>query len=326
MTLRELAKLTNYSVSTVSKAFHGAEDISENTREEIFKIAREHGCFGKYYKDKYQKKIIAIICPELRSEYYTSLVEQLQSRIERDDGMVLISTDQFSPARRNELLEYYASYLAVDGMLVFHQSDAIRRGFDVPIISLLSYRENVPCDSVQVDLKKPVNDAVAHLKALGHSKIAFIGESLTKPKAMMFREAMLRHGLECPPEAMIESPHRFEQAGKEGMATLLDTTKGYTAALCAYDYIATGALKTLTKRGIRVPEEFSVIGMDDISAAAFMGKELTSIASGLAEVCDTAWELLKKKMDKAHSPLYRHVTITGELILRETTAPAPKSE
>ena len=57
MTLRELAKLANYSVSTVSKAFHGAEDISESTREEIFKIAREHGCFGKYYKEKYQKKI-----------------------------------------------------------------------------------------------------------------------------------------------------------------------------------------------------------------------------------------------------------------------------
>ena len=69
MTLRELAALTNYSVSTVSKAFHGAEDISESTREEIFAVAREYGCFGKYYKDKYQKKIIAVICPELRSEH-----------------------------------------------------------------------------------------------------------------------------------------------------------------------------------------------------------------------------------------------------------------
>lgn len=324
MTLRELAKLTSYSVSTVSKAFHGAEDISENTREEIFKVAREHGCFGKYYKDKYQKKIIAIICPELRSEHYASFVEQLQTRIEKDDGMVLISTDHFSAARRSELIEYYASFLAVDGILVFHQTEAPKRGFDVPVISLLSYREDIPCDSVRVNVQKPVCDAVAHLKQMGHRKIAFIGESLTKPKADYFREAMLLHGLPCPEEAMIESPYRFEQAGKEGMSALLDTTEGYTAALCAYDYIATGALKTLAKRGLSVPEDFSVIGMDDISAAAFMGKELTSIASGLHEVCDTAWELLQKKMTKGHSPLYQQITITGELILRETTGPAPK--
>ena len=324
MTLRELAALTNYSVSTVSKAFHGAEDISESTREEIFAVARECGCFGKYYKDKYQKKIIAVICPELRSEHYASYVEQLQARIEGDNGIVLISTDHFDAAKRRELLDYYGSYLAVDGILAFHYTEEIKKGFDVPVISLLPYEENIPCDSVRVDVQKPVTDAVAHLKALGHQRIAFIGEPLTKPKAAYFRAAMRANGLACPDEAVLEIPLRFEEAGKEGVHRLLSTTEGYTAALCAYDYIATGAIKALTKSGLSVPEDFSVIGVDDISAAAYMGKGLTSISCGLNEVCDAAWELLKKKMAQKHYNLRSHISCTGELVVRETTGPAPK--
>ncbi len=63
MTMRELAKLANVSVSTVSKAFSETDDISEETKNHIFKIARNTGCYGKFYKGKYSKKVIAIICP-----------------------------------------------------------------------------------------------------------------------------------------------------------------------------------------------------------------------------------------------------------------------
>ena len=67
MTMRELARLANVSVSTVSKAFADADDVCRETKEHIFRIARETGCYGKFYKGKYSKKIYAIICSELIS-------------------------------------------------------------------------------------------------------------------------------------------------------------------------------------------------------------------------------------------------------------------
>ena len=69
MTMRELAKLANVSVSTVSKAFHDAEDISEETRNLVFETAKQYGCFGKFYKVKFPKQVIAFICPELGSGF-----------------------------------------------------------------------------------------------------------------------------------------------------------------------------------------------------------------------------------------------------------------
>ena len=118
MTMRELAKLANGSVSTVSKAFHNAEDISEETRQEIFAIAKEQGCFGKFYKERFHKKIIAIICPELNGTYYSSYIERLQQVIEDHDGIALISTDHFRNGAQAELIDYYASYLRVDGIFI----------------------------------------------------------------------------------------------------------------------------------------------------------------------------------------------------------------
>ena len=85
MTMRELAKLCNVSISTVSKAFLDADDVSSNTKKHIFEIAKENGCYGKFYKGKYHKKIIGVICPELEGLYYTGFITELKRLMEKSD-------------------------------------------------------------------------------------------------------------------------------------------------------------------------------------------------------------------------------------------------
>lgn len=320
MTMRDLAKLTNVSVSTVSKTFHHAEDISEATREMIFETAKKYGCFGKFYKEKYFKKIIAIICPELRSYMYADTVYHLQRLIEGDDGIVLISTDEFDPKKQEELIEYYASYLHVDGILVFGCRSCLKRGIEVPIVAM-SKSEAVCVDSVNIDIQVPIFQAVAHLCEIGHRKIAFLGEPLTLSKEQYFRQAMQHQNLSLSEDYVIRSAKRFEQAGEDGAEQLLKLDCPPTAMVCAYDYIAYGAIGYLTRKGIRVPEDISVIGMDNIHSTEYIEPQLTSIDTGYEEACRIAWELLCKKIENPYHRGYQKTTVIGELVLRRTTGP-----
>lgn len=310
MTMKELARLANVSVSTVSKAFCEADDISGETRDHIFKIAKEHGCFGKFYKGKFHKKIIAIICPEVGSSYYARFLEILQDLIERDCGIALISADGFRPAKQAELIEYYASYLKVDGLIVFGLHSKLKRGWRIPIVSLFS-SVDADVDAVNIDMDAAIRDAVHTLTEFGHRSIAFLSEPLCAEKARSFR-AVAPHG------TLIESSKRFEEAGEDGVAQLLQQDVECSAIVCAYDNIALGAMRALRQNGKRVPEDVSVIGIDNIPISGHTETTLTSIDTDPSEVCEIAWELLKKKIQSPYFKARQSISIKPRLILRES--------
>ena len=285
MTMRDLAKLCNVSVSTVSKAFYDADDVSEDTKKLIFDIARENGVYGKFYKGKYHKKIIALICPELEGNHYSDFVNRLKKLIEKSGGMCVISTDDFSESKQSELIEYFASYLKVDGIIVFGLRKNLKKGYDVPIVSLFSsHDDNV--DSINIDMKSAIDEAVNTLHLYGHKKIAFIVETLTASKSQYFENAM--HTVGSEDATIILSKKRFEKAGIDGINQLLEAKKEFTASICGYDNIAFGAIKQLKKCGLRVPEDISVIGIDNISLSEYTETSLTSIDIASDELCRSA--------------------------------------
>lgn len=311
MTMRELAKLANVSISTVSKAFRDAEDVSAETRERVFEVAKRYGCYGKFYKGKFHKQIIAIICPELGSSFYTAYLERLQDLIERSGGVALISSDRFSKTAQAELMEYYASYLRVDGIIVFNLYAPAKKGYDIPVVSIFSAPEpNV--DTVSVDLKTPIVEAVALLRNLGHEKMAFLGEGLTRYKEGLFRKTVGATGV------VFESDQRFEKAGEDCARQMLQNAPDVTALVCAYDRIALGAIRYLTRCGYRVPEDFSVVGIDNISTAEHSQTALTTIDTNPDEVCMIAWDIIQRKQQSKYYRSNQAITITGKLVLRET--------
>lgn len=315
MTMRELAKLANVSVSTVSKAFCEADDVSEETRQHIFKIAKQYGCYGKYYKGKYSKKIIAIICPELASNYYTAFVEKLQKIIESNNCIPVISTDHFNSSTQAELIEYYASYLKVDGIIVLGLKTKLKKGYDTPIVAMFS-SVDTSIDTVRVDFKSAIFDAVNLLAEYGHKNIAFLGEPLTTAKGIYFEEAMKNLDINAP--YIYESDYRFEEAGEDGIKQLLAAGPDCTAIICAYDNIAFGAIKELKRNGLRVPEDFSVIGLDNINTSKYMETSLSSIGSNPDEVCMITWELLSKKTKNPFAYSNQEIVIRGNLVVRES--------
>jgi len=324
MTLKKLAELTGYSVSTVSKAFSYAEDVSEQTRNDIFEEAKRQGVFHKYHHEKYEKKIIAIILPELKSYFYSAYAEELQRIIEADNGIVVLSTDGFDSKKRSELIDYYDQYMNVSGMLVvgFPKRDA--NALHTPVVSLL-HTKSENCDCVCVGNEWPIHQAVRHLHELGHERIAYVGEPLTVERKDIFLRAMLSEGLTVSNATCYTSPYRFERAGADGVRWALAQEPRPTALFCAYDYIAFGAVHELNDKGLCVPQDMSVIGVDNVATSEYMGTPLTTLDSHTAEVSRIAYDLLKRKMRGELYRLHQTIEISGELIIRQSTG-RPKKD
>ena len=317
MNLEKLAKLAGVSLSTASKAFSGSEEISEETKKKIFDIAKKEGCFEKYNKQKYAKKIIAVICPEITSAYYCSIVSYLESELNRLGALMVLSISNFSAKKEAELISYHLSLKNADGIIVIEAYSKIKYNKDVPIV-VINSMGNSDVDSINTDFLSAISDAVKLLKNNGHKKIGFIGEALTKDKQTMFMQAMNKHHLSVNPDFVIVEKGRFETAGYKAMSHFYNIPDRPTAIFCAYDYLALGAIQCIRAHGENVPENYSIIGIDDISFAAHYDVSLTTIKTNTKEICDIALELIMKKLLQKSFSVRQNILIRSELIVRNS--------
>ena len=324
MTLEKLAKLANVSVSTVSKAFSGSRDISEETRRKVFQIAKEQGCYEKYYKGCYARRVIAVICPEIQSEYYGAMVTLLEQKLDALGADMVLSLSNFHPERERELFEYHSYFQKADGVILIGAARGISNRNRIPCVALTSIqKERWEIDRVGITLQEALNTAVAHLRELGHRDICFLSEKLTDAKEAMFLAALDSNGLPARPEQIVTSEKRFENAGYDAMEELFRRRELPTAVVAAYDYMALGALYSIRSHGLKVPQDISVVGMDDISVSSFLDVGLTSIQTHVEEMCTIALELLWKKINNPYFTVRQTVAVAGDLVIRQSTGPAP---
>lgn len=324
MNLETLAKLAEVSVGTVSKAFSGSKEISEDTKDRIFALAKEHGCFDKYNKNRFEKKVVAVLCPEIKSEYYTTIATLLERQITSHGGIMLLSTTEFSEEREMTLFSYYASYCKADGIITINQNAALDNTFHVPAVAILPTGNAVKSkniDCIVSDKPNAIEQAIAYLKGLGHTQIGFVGEYLTMAKLDSFKTALRKCGLSVEERFVGISEKRFEEAGTDIMDAWLAAGNVPHAVLAAYDYIAIGLIKSLQRAGKRVPDDCSVIGMDDISVVPYLDVPLSSIHTHTEE----AWphgggDFVKKAQNKYYSSR-KEIFVPSEFEARGSCAP-----
>ena len=120
------------------------------------------------------------------------------------------------------------------------------------------------------------------------------------------------------PDWIFTEQERFEKAGKLAMEKIFKLEERPTAILCAYDYIALGAIEAIKKHGLKVPEDFSLIGYDDIPIASHVNVDLTTIKTNNNLICDLAVDLILKKLDSRFYALHQQITPHAELIIRNS--------
>lgn len=319
MTLKNIAELAGVSVSTVSKAFSGSSEISEETKQRIFDLAKEHNCFDRYCKQRFEKKVIAVIVPEFKSDYYVTILKMLDEVITRQGGVMTVAASNFSAARVEELFAYYSFYCHADGIIIVENNADIKNPLFIPAVSIYPLVSCKNIDAVKIDMLGGMEEALRHLKENGHTKIGFAGEPYTASELEIFKTAMNNVGLPVEEKYIKTSTCRFEKAGKEMMEQWLSEEDRPSAVLAAYDYIAIGAIKAIRNRGYSVPEDFSIVGINDIGIIPYLDVPLSTIRTYSDKACETAVELLMKKLKNQYFMLREKVTVSSDFVIRKST-------
>ena len=314
LTLSKIAKLANVSVSTASKAFSMSPEVNEETREAIFAVAKKHGCFKKFFNAKYPKLVIAVICPELDSLYYSRTVAQLQSTLEKRGCEICIATTQFSKERGISLANYYSKYARVDGIILFDCTSAYEAVGDMPTVCIGHVEGNVA--RVTNDHARAILKAVDYLVEKGVTDIGFIGEWLTESKKYNFIKAMETR-LGSYNESLIAIGDRFADGAYETTKKMIENGRVPRAIICAYDYLAIGAMRCFSEYGYKIPEDVAIIGMDDIPEAKYLYPSLSSIDNGGDKLCEAAADTIINIL--LGKPYELSTAIESTLHLRESS-------
>ena len=327
MTLKDIASLAGVSVGTVSKAFSGSREVGEETKKRIFEIARENGCFDRYNKNKFDKKVVAVIVPEVNSDLYYRVLLELDKEITKQGGIMLTSISNFSEDKTAELFSYYSEYCKVDGVIIVGNIGKIKNPLHVPAVALGTDKKIKNVDTIYSNSEKALEEAVVTLRNLGHTKIGFIGERLTSGKLNAFKKAMVKAGIALNQNYVKVTSKRFEEAGMSIAEDMISKGQLPTAVIAAYDYIAIGFIRGLKNHGYRVPEDVSVIGNDDIGVSKFLETTLCSINPNYNRACKMAVDMIFKKMKNQYLMFNKdEQTIKGELYIRESVSKAKKDK
>ncbi|WP_446667025.1 LacI family DNA-binding transcriptional regulator [Flexivirga sp. B27] len=322
ITVHDVAEAAGVSASTVSRALSGNTAVASATRDRVVAAARQLG----YRPNLAARGLITgtthnigLVVPDLENPYFASITKSVQSRALAAGYSVFIADSDEDTRTELELVHQLAKQ--VDGLILCSprmSADEIAGIADQTMMVLIN-REWEGLTSVIVDDEEIIRLALEHLHALGHRKIAYVGGperswSNQKRWAAIQRNTPTFDDLEV--DKIGSYAPNFD--GGQSAADVV-VASGATAALAYNDLVGLGILARLNTRGIRVPEDLSVMGIDDVNVATLVSPGLTTVRSPLKKVGRAAVNYLVDLMDPTDRPRPAE-ELSVQLVVRQSTS------
>jgi len=328
---RDVAERAGVSPSTVSRALFAPEKVSAAARERVLKAAAELD----YRPNAAARGLrlgwhhaIGLLAPDLENPYFAAITKAVQARAQSAGYSLVITDSDEDAGREADLISMLKG--RVDGLVLASprsEADVVLGALDgLPAVVTSRYIEGLP--AVLADEERGASQVVGHLRALGHRHIA-----VAWGPASSYSGAQRRVGLK-------------EAADRFGDVTLVDVgefapyfsggfaaadhvlASGATAVVAFNDLMAIGILGRLGERGVRVPDDISLVGFDDVPVASFVSPTLTTVRVPRARIGGRAVELLADALDETRSnPPETPMVLPAELVIRASSAqpPAPST-
>lgn len=331
-TLAAVARSTGVSTATVSKVVNGRADVADETRAKVLTALEAAG-----YRSPSQRRaptgpdVVEVAFDAIDSAYPSALLNGILDHAASTGVEVVVGTTGRQRTTENGLARK-AQRLLNDGragvIVVTSAYDgagiAAFRRRRIPVVVIDSFNPP-PADVVSVGAANWAGGKAAteHLLDLGHRRIAYLGgpETIECNQARLhgYLAALASYGVEADTDLVLHGRFRAEH-GAEGLTTLLNGPQRPTAVFAGNDAIAVGVLREARRRGIRVPEDLSLVGFDGTALARDSVPALTSVAQPLQEMGRAALRAVLRQ-SRGEQPDTHRVELATRLVVRESTAP-----
>lgn len=329
-TIKDVAKKAGVSVGTVSNAINNIDIVSENTRRKVIKAIKELNFKPNSIArslSKGKSNNIAIIVPEINNPFFPELIRGITDYLETKGYYAIIRNTDGSE-KKEEIFIRDLNSLFVSGMIIT-PTDTNGRNFQilselkVPMVIVDRESDTLKEDIVIVNNHKGAYEAVSYLINCGHKIIIILcGSKHTKTaqnRYIGWEKAMKENGL-FNNDYIYWGDFTID-SGRKNMDEVLKKFKKVDAVFASNDIIAIGAMQAIRENGLRIPEDISIIGFDDISFSKLLYPPLTTIRQPVYEIGSMASEILLKKIEGKNQQknVCRYV-IDGELVIRDSVA------
>lgn len=328
VTIKDIARYAEVSVSTVSRVLNGKPDVSEETKTRINEAIKKLGYSpNSVARGLVMRKtnVIGFIVPDVMNPNFPELARGI---IEQADShgysVIFFDTNHDSKVEKKAIKLLRSNQ--VDGIIVSfteaNQDELIKlKEENFPSVQVYRKSPNSILPTIAIDNVTSAYNAVSHLLHLGHTRIGHIttGEiTLSGLERMQgYRKAMEEAGVYVEDEWIQVCDHSVE-GGEEATDKLLDSDPAITAIFSSHDLMAIGAYESIYKKGLIIPDDISVVGHDDIGIAKLVRPKLTTIKTYKKNLGRAAVDLLIEEIQSL-SPVRREELFQTKLIVREST-------
>ncbi|MCL2671425.1 MAG: LacI family transcriptional regulator [Clostridiales bacterium] len=325
VTIKDVAKVLGVSYATVSRALSGSPEVSAETRKRVLQTCRELGYTTNYVARSMvikRTEILGLIVSNIDNPFMSELANHIEERA-RARGYNLMLCNASHDTKQEEQVFQLLAGRQVDGIILFPTTSNSYQSLkpylsSVPTVFMSENLYDLPVSYIAVDNYRGTHLGTEYLHSLQHRRILYLGRrkgsTTHKHRAQGYIDACREHGME--PDFVDSSyPYSSISAGYQIARNVFAKPLTHTAIFAATDSLAIGVLQAAQEAGIRIPEDISLLGFDDILHAGLPTINLTTIEQPKKTMATMAVDMLLDKI-RDSSKGYSHSILTPSLIVR----------
>lgn len=330
MSLEEVAKRSGVSTATVSRVLNGLEVVKSSTRARVMKAVTEL----KYHPNLHARSLaggrsrtIGVIVSNLDNPFFLDVYRAVESDCHAHGYEVLVANTAYSSEQLAASIRLMIGRrVAGLAVIVSEMEDAIVQELTESQLPIVFYDVGTPGGNItriRVNYRKGIERIVEYLAALGHERFAFVGHHTVLGPLDERRRALFESvAVVCPKASIrIAADSDSLEGGRQAVRELLSQGPAPTAIICVNDLMAVGALKELRERGLRVPDDVSVTGFDNIKLSEFCYPALTTVHIPRDRIGHTLFTSLAPDAGSVNTA-GKDFVIDPEFVVRDSTGPA----
>ena len=327
--IRDVARLAGVSVATVSRALRNPEKVSDESLEKVHNAIAQVGYRPNMLARNFRSArayAVVVLVPDIANPFYSLFIRALEDRAQQKGYAVLLGDTRGTPEREMDYIRRVETRLA-DGIVQLRPSSEKSQNNippDIPCVNACGC-EYTTGPAIRIDNRAAAKTMVNYLISLGHKRIGVISGLKDNPHAIDrlegYKEALAEAGIPFEKDLIAEGDFTM-WSGLNAAFQFCNMKVRPTAIFSMNDEMAIGAMQTLKNQGIRIPEDMSVTGFDDIAYSKYSDPSLTTISQPAEEMGKMAMDMLLKVIEG--EPLsQRECVLPTEFIIRKSTGPAP---